>query len=274
MPYQDFRQFRRAAAARRAHRRQPAGGVERRRQGDEAELCAAGPRHHVQPEWHGLSAGRRRLLYTQQGPARFRGGRGHALRQSSERARQPDCPDGDLRQPAVPGRGHHRWTRSISGVGRSRSTARRTVAPTSRQELWCRRIPRPACPISATTAFWFSARRRLVLGAAVPSLRQASGQAQAPRHRAQGRAGDRRRSGPRLYLPGAGARRHQRLERGRRLARRAGGAAHRVTSELAVPATSEVVIEFEVDLHRTVWRGRSANIPATTPGRRRSRSPA
>ena len=45
---------RRAAPARRAHRRQPAAGAQRRRQGDEAELCAPRPGHHVQPERRGL----------------------------------------------------------------------------------------------------------------------------------------------------------------------------------------------------------------------------
>src|SRR3954464_3733721 len=70
-----------APAARRTHRCEPAGGVERRRQSDEAELRAAGSRHHVHPERHRLSAGRRRLFHPQQGAARVRGGRGHDLRQ-------------------------------------------------------------------------------------------------------------------------------------------------------------------------------------------------
>ena len=34
-----------------------------------------------------------------------------------------------------------------------RPTARRMAAPTSRPASWCRRIPRPACPTSAITAF-------------------------------------------------------------------------------------------------------------------------
>ena len=62
----------------------------------------------------------------------------------------------------------------------------------------------------------------LVLGAAVPPLRQEPDQVPADGRQAEGGADHRRRSDPRLYLPGAGARPDQRLGGRRRLARRAG----------------------------------------------------
>ena len=43
-------------------------------------------------------------------------------------------------------------TTSTSGAFRSRPTARRTAAPTSRPASWCRRIRRPACRTSAIIA--------------------------------------------------------------------------------------------------------------------------
>src|SRR6185437_7201007 len=48
---------RRAAPARRADRHQPARRIERRRQGDEAELCAQRACYHVQQQRYRLSAG-------------------------------------------------------------------------------------------------------------------------------------------------------------------------------------------------------------------------
>ena len=64
----------------------------------------------------------------------------------------------------------------------------------------------------------------LVLGAAVPPLRQEPDQVPADGRDAEGGADHRRRSDPRLYLPGAGAGPDQRLGGRRRPARRAGRA--------------------------------------------------
>ena len=71
----------------------------------------------------------------------------------------------------------------------------------------------------------------------------------------QGGAGDRRRSDPRLYLPGAGARPTNDWE----IAGGLRGAPVELTQcktcDVEVPATAEVVIEFEVDLDKTVMEG-------------------
>jgi 3-polyprenyl-4-hydroxybenzoate decarboxylase len=81
MPYQDFRQFLEVL-------RQHGELIDVNRpvalndvgKAMKQSYVRQGPRHHVQPERHGLSVGRRRLFHAQQGAAGVRGGRGHDLR--------------------------------------------------------------------------------------------------------------------------------------------------------------------------------------------------
>ena len=73
----------------------------------------------------------------------------------------------------------------------------------------------------------------LVLGAAVPPLRQEPDQVPADGRHAEGRADHRRRSDPRLHLPGAGARTRPTTGRSP-----AACAARRSSSRIARPATS------------------------------------
>ena len=136
-------------------------------------------------------------------------------------ARSPDRVDRVVRQGAMSRRDHHRRRH------RHPALADTNLQPEGWRPLhhaWHRRIGRTPNRRARHRALSFSDPRQgyvLVLRAALPPIRKAPGEAQALGECTQGCAGDRCRSDPRLYLPGAGARRHQRLERRRRLARRA-----------------------------------------------------
>ena len=121
------------------------------------------------------------------------GGRHH------RRHRYPALPDPDL-QPEGRRALHHARHRGVEGPGDRRARHRALPLPHPRQG------------------------HVLVLGAAVPSLRQEPHQVPADGRDAEGGADHRRRSDPRLYLPGAGAGPDQRLGGRRRPARRAGRA--------------------------------------------------
>ena len=166
-----------------------------------------GPADHVHPERHRLSAGRRRLFHAQQGAARVRGGRGHDLRQGARRARQPDPADGVRGQGAVPRGGHHRrgYRHPALAGPDLQPEGRRPLHHARHRGVEGSRNRRPRyrpLPLSDPRQGY-----GLVLRAAVPPFRQESRQGTAARQRAEGGAGHRRRSDPRLHLPGAGARR-------------------------------------------------------------------
>ena len=260
MPFADFRQF---LDVLRQHGElidinRPVA-LERRRQGDEAGLCPQRPGHHVQQQRHRLSAGRRHLFDARQGAARLRGRRGHDLRQGAARPRQPDPADVRRQRRAVPRRDHRRRRHrhpqfpgaAIQPQGRRAvyHAGHRRLRGSGDRRAGCRPLP-------------LSHSRQghvLVLGAAVPSLRQESGEVQKARHRAEGGADHRRRSDHRLYLPGAGARHHRRLGAGRRLARRAGRA----------DALQDLRRQGAGDLgSRDRVRGRSQHHRARRPARR------
>ena len=173
---------------------------------------------------HRLSAGLRRLFQPQACADRVRGRRedhhpeGARRAEQADRAedhqrrrralprgrhhrrhRHPALPDPDL-QPEGRRALHHARHRGLEGPGDRRARHRPLPLPDPRQG------------------------HVLVLGAAVPPLRQEPDQVPADGRHAEGRADHRRRSDPRLHLPGAGAGPDQRLGGRRRPARRAGRA--------------------------------------------------
>ena len=196
---------RRAAPAGRGGRHRPADRADRRRQGAEARLSEGPPGGRVQQERHRISAGLRRLFGPQPGAAGVSGRREDHPAEGARRARQPDRAEDDQRRRALPRGRHHRRRHRHPALSdpdlqpegrRSLHHARHRGVEGSRD----RRAGHRPLPLPHSRQ-----GHVLVLGAAVPPLRQEPGEVPEDGRHAQGRADHRRRSDPGLHLPGAGA---------------------------------------------------------------------
>ena len=196
---------RRAAPARRIGRRRPPDRADRCRQGAEAGLSEGPAGGLVQRQRHGISAGLRRLFGPQQGAAGVPGRREDHPAEGARRPRQSDRAADAQRRCALPRGRHHRRRHRHQPLSdpdlqpegrRPLHHARHRGVEGSRN----RRAGHRPLPLSHSRQ-----GHVLVLGAAVPPLRQEPGEVPEDGRHAQGRADHRRRSDPGLHLPGAGA---------------------------------------------------------------------